>query len=1071
MNVALVHLSDLHLGRGVTLPEERASRLADAVHGCAPTDCSAIFVVLSGDIAHSGAVDEYVQAGKCLSVISNRLKDHFREVPVHWIAVPGNHDADFAADDALRDHLVQSLSGKADADAALVTACTKPFDHFFGFQRDIESLGAENSGGARLAWTRAFRVGERTVAVSCVNSAWVSRKKEVQGSLYLPPQTVRDCLRAGEASDLSVCVMHHPLNWFEASNGRQIRTALESFCDLVITGHEHDFSSSRRMGSTGAHNDYLEGDVLISAERSAFNVLLIDLEKGQSELLNYVWHDREGLYLSGRPVAVRHHIRNIARLKAQFTVEEAFERQLDDLSLPIQHPSQSDLKLTDVFQYPDLRRSHAQFLDDDSDNRGPNTPDSVAKGPPRMPTREFVMETVKHGDFVDFVVSRQRVVITGAEKSGKSTLCKRLFVDLFRRGAVPVLLRGQDITNVGEKILRRRVDAAVTHQFGVGKDEEYAQLDVSKRAIIIDDIHLCPLNTGAKEQVSATLRGMFGIIVVAAGPELDLQELVADGVWKTLITEFENCEILPFGHELRHELVSKWCWLGSRESATAEEKAHEIEQTKRTVNSALGRNLVPPYPFFLLVLLQRISQDRSGVLSSGSFAHLYEALVRFGLAGQSRLVDLDTAYTYLSEFAFKVLQSQRRLIDPATVQKWHDEHCAKFRLQLDFARVESAMLKSGLWCRRGSAYGFQHTYSFCYFAARYVNDHLDAPEMQAIVRNTCENLFSEDAANVLLFLCHLSKSRHVLDPIFEAADKLFMAVPEERLASDPTFLGSNVQLTLPEMPQDPVAARQVAVEQRRDALQFEITWDADTETPAGFRICGSEEEANKARQIKVAYKAIEILGQILRNFHGSLDGEQKCEIAERCYALAGRTLNIMYSFMAAGKHRLLEDLKRHHDSKFIASGVGDTLEDANEQYADLAERMTFGLVKHVSDCVGHEKLLASLDDAKRRRLARHKQDCLTQLLNISVLLDCSSKLPIAETLDANGALGGRLFVRHLLMHLVWYRLYLYESSFREKQQLCDGIGMRVRTSFLNADVKRPRREAKPELDAGRALQV
>jgi hypothetical protein len=53
-------------------------------------------------------------------------------------------------------------------------------------------------------------------------------------------------------------VIHHPYNWFNADNAREIRAELENQSDLILTGHEHDAGAFTKTTYDGEHNEYLE---------------------------------------------------------------------------------------------------------------------------------------------------------------------------------------------------------------------------------------------------------------------------------------------------------------------------------------------------------------------------------------------------------------------------------------------------------------------------------------------------------------------------------------------------------------------------------------------------------------------------------------------------------------------------------------------------------------------------------------------------------------------------------------------------------------------------------------------
>ena len=104
-------------------------------------------------------------------------------------------------------------------------------------------------------------VGGRNVVFRLINSAWQSRMHESR-SLTLPVSFLAPKFVATPAPDLVVTAFHHPYNWFEPTNGKDLRKLLEAQSDLIITGHEHSADTYTKTGLSGEQNDYIEGGVL-----------------------------------------------------------------------------------------------------------------------------------------------------------------------------------------------------------------------------------------------------------------------------------------------------------------------------------------------------------------------------------------------------------------------------------------------------------------------------------------------------------------------------------------------------------------------------------------------------------------------------------------------------------------------------------------------------------------------------------------------------------------------------------------------------------------------------------------
>jgi len=104
-----------------------------------------------------------------------------------------------------------------------------------------------------------------TVLLRGLNTAWLSQLHEAPGTLYFPPEAVHSDTNG---ASLVITALHHPYNWFSPQNGRELRKRVEEFSDIVLTGHEHDFTVRAQRGGRGEVNTYLEGAALQGPQKS-----------------------------------------------------------------------------------------------------------------------------------------------------------------------------------------------------------------------------------------------------------------------------------------------------------------------------------------------------------------------------------------------------------------------------------------------------------------------------------------------------------------------------------------------------------------------------------------------------------------------------------------------------------------------------------------------------------------------------------------------------------------------------------------------------------------------------------
>src|SRR5439155_15658771 len=101
-------------------------------------------------------------------------------------------------------------------------------------------------------------------------------------------------------------------------------------------------------------------------------------------------------------------------------------------------------------------------------------------------------------------------------------------------------------------------------------------------------------------------------------------------------------------------------------------------------------------------------------------------------------------------------------------------------------------------------------------------------------------------------------------------------------------------------------------------------------------------------RLTTALRTVQILGQILKNFPGSISADQKELIATECYALGFRALRSVLGMLEADKQLIV----RHLVETMRAHRPGDEEEKlvrrANSAVFGLALISSYGIVKRIS---------------------------------------------------------------------------------------------------------------------------
>lgn len=202
-------------------------------------------IFCTGDIAYSGGgfrfdserYPEYEQATAFFDQVLALL-----ELPKERLfVVPGNHDIDRSQAKAFpfptkAEEVTQVLSDVRQYPALML--------RFRGFKWFLEKcLAREFCPGGKPFGAHRFTTSDGlTAGVLELNSAWNAVRDQVQGSLIIGERAVWEGIdeleRLGGA-EVTVALVHHPLDWLTWWDRDQVSALLEEKVDVLLHGHLH----------------------------------------------------------------------------------------------------------------------------------------------------------------------------------------------------------------------------------------------------------------------------------------------------------------------------------------------------------------------------------------------------------------------------------------------------------------------------------------------------------------------------------------------------------------------------------------------------------------------------------------------------------------------------------------------------------------------------------------------------------------------------------------------------------------------------------------------------------------
>jgi hypothetical protein len=964
MAITIIHLSDIHFRKSGNPVSEMAAQIARAAYS---TNVSpeAILVIISGDVAFSGEAEEYKHALGFFTSFQQSLREIDQSVKVLYLAVPGNHDCYLPEKNTkVRESLIGGFLASLNSsgfDRGLTEELLKAQSEYEGFRKAL-CIG---EGGDGLCEAVSITVGSKNIQVNLYNTALLSQRNEKQGALALPVAHFVEHILLAQQAVLSLSVFHHSYIWLESNSSIEFRNHIERTSDIAFCGHQHYSHDYYKQNSTGERVLYYEAPALQDenySKTSAFRVLVVDLDQQKEKSVQF--RRSRDLYrmvdeVDWRPITINRAIRR------EFRPTKKFEESLNATGHPFYHDVKGQLTLKDIFVYPELR---------------------VTKGGSKNEKKE-----VRGDEITDFVMLAKRVIFQGGTLSGKTTLGKVICSDALRKGVhAPIFLSGARIGNALGENLEKLIWRVFEEQYGRDMLDEFQQLPSQERLLIIDDWHRIKLNAEGREECIAQLGKYFGSIALFVDELFQLHELLERSP-KTLI-EFDRISLGQFGHKLRGQIIDKWVKLGREFTGEEKQITAEIESKERLVDSVMGKNTLPRYPFIVLFLLQAEQEKKAESAEAGSFGYLYEVLVTTALSQTTGpKAQLEKKYKLLSLVAYEMLKKQEWTMSLATVRKIAADYSKSHLVTVDIDSILSDLEQTLVLTNLDGNYSFAYSHLFYYFAARYYRDNLDRePELKKEIEHIADNIASNLNSSIALFIIYFARdSSEIVKRLVSNADRIYADELAATLEEDIQFLNQLCKHPDLDIPED------VNVDENRKKkreLDDRNEQDIDNMSPKERQASAYSDAMSDVSKFDLAYMHIGLLGQVIRNFPGSLPGPEKLMILKATYRLGLRMLGALLRMLeqAIGEFRkLLADALIEKDKRIEYEKVKDVVSFLVVSTSRLA---AVDIISKIAYDIG----VADLESAYSQTLEEIGRNAATELIDLAIKLNNLTEFPLNE---------------------------------------------------------------------------
>lgn len=1007
MKIVILHLSDIHFKVIKNPIADAYHKIGNAVRSI-DSDVTAIKIIVTGDIANTGNSLEYAEAKKFFMSLESHLKDVNNYSMVSWVFVPGNHDCDFSKPSELRNTLLETQVKKSapTIDEEIIETLLKPQKSYINFVADFLDDKHTESDICRIT---NIDVHKKVIRTYGYNTAISSSDPEVQGELFFP---VSKLVQNNDFPDIAISCFHHPYGWLESNNARELRKFIESTSDLILTGHEHESGYYNKLDIANDTNMYyLEGAVLQDHNddrNSGFNSIVLDVNNKviknfkfklknnsyETDNLNPEWQEfKKNKYCS----------------QNDFEINQSFNtRFLTDSGAGFTNSRKGKLNFSDIFVPGHL--DEISRLDENKD---------------------LVMPPVSMSGFVKNTENKNRILIIGEEQSGKTSFAKYLFLSYHQADLVPVIIRAgilkeKDLNDVR---LRQIIIDAFSDQYSPGLTSKYLQLSNDKRVLLVDDLHLSPYNKNGIGKF-IKIAGQICQKIVMFSHALSFIDEVETAAENNYLTGFSQFEVKEFGNQLREALIERWYLVGNEYTLDEIELEKMVVKTKISLDQILGKNLLPSYPIFILIILQQLEASTNINTSNGAHGYLYELLITSALTGANAKIDLDTSYTFLGMLAESMFKRQIRYVSEEELIEIFKEFCEFSKQTIRLEKIEKPLLEANILIEHDGKYWFRYKYCYYYFAARFLSDRLRVEFGQTRLRLLGSEIYREEYGNILMFLAYLSnKDQSIIDTMLDNAREIYKKVPECDFTEHVAFV-TRMHIALP---------KSILLDQKSNSARAEINKRLDNMEHTNNVINKENTDINDALSLNVALKTIQVLGQLLKNFPSSLDGKIKLQIAEECYKLGLRTLTKFVQFAEKNREGITA-LFEEWLGKMASKETEMSLKPKAEQFiAFLVEAFSTVVIRRVSTAVGVASLAPLYEEIRKKY-----SGLPINIIDYSVKLDHFEKFPSSELDEIIKDAKSNIFPVIILRRLTIEHFQRFPVERATKQSACKKLNIELK---------------------------
>ncbi len=1032
MELIITQLSDIHIKQKSDLDIllQRNNSIVGAIFEVVRNAKETMLLIcVTGDVAFSGTEEQYGLAENFFDDIYEKIISRSCEIYVQFIFVPGNHDCDFASkENKVRTTIIKSSELDMNDDTTM-EICTSIQANFFNFvsyyeEKQLASLIRKNSTFTENV-IRNEKLGEYTIKLHCINTAWCSSLHEKKDMLFSVPEKIN----AKEETDIIITLMHHGENWFHWKGVENWENYHKEYSDIILIGHDHFSQFVQKTNYDSTTNYFIKGNQLYSTEepgQSGFNIFKVNLEDNIEFFYTYSWNGK----IFERVINSKaHRFERNRYSKYRISIARELRERLEDIEIDISSKYKSPLLLSDIYVFPPLK----------GENLNNSNKTQLYRG------QESILSIIQ---------TKKKILINGDKEYGKTALLKRLFMIFYSMDLFPIFIDVGDIRSANEDDTNTLIREAYKSSYYNLNVDEILQKEKRNRVCLIDDFNETILGDKSQKAFLEYINTQFDIVILTENNRNSLVDVAKNLETNDFINNmFYTLEITQLRRYGKSKIVDKWLLLEDPEQDINSQefdgkRKDKLSQMQNILKNGYFRNT----PLEFLLVLSYMENSEAMNTDYSRFSYVYDCLIR------DKINDI-------SEQDSKMALAYRTLLEILAYDLYSNDESATFdeqyvlesianynenypRLKGNSVKIIQRLVQYKILEERNDKYKFKYDYMYYYFAGSYIVEVLSPEERDKKTKEILLNLSLEKNYNIGLFMAYSMNPQHEILPKLQSISaELLPEYKEFKYEDQKEFLkkiNSDVLEKLNEIYSIPENSEIPQIQENKKIRQDDIEEEKEKE----------EVQKRADEYLDVIFnefikllRMIEFQGDILKNYATKIKNQPRTDMIELMGSSNLKLIGFLCNRVSAETDKIIEIVeKKVKEGKEEKIPEKDALLSLIKDYVSILwSEFIEIIVDNLAYCWECDLLENDIIAYKERM-----QSAFFDMVNVEFKLRITDdKLPVDDIercLTGKRKLGS--FSKNIMKNIVASYLSSYQYDSKDKERVCNLLEFNYKKLYI-----------------------